>query len=69
VRNHRFIGVVRGSSSSAPEAQRGYRVERPRVSDAVGLALRDAYAREPGVPEEMAALLRRLSGYQYQIRH
>lgn len=38
-----------------------YRVEAPRASDAVGLALRDAYARELGLPDDMAALLRRLN--------
>jgi len=40
----------------------GYRVRAPRASDAIGLALRDAYERDLGLPEDMAAMLRRLSG-------
>lgn len=38
-----------------------YRVEAPRASDAIGLALRDAYVRDMGLPEEMAAMLRQLN--------
>lgn len=41
--------------------QPGYRVEVPRASDAIGLALRDAYGREPSLPEDMAAMLRQLN--------
>ena len=41
---------------------RGYRVEAPRVSDAIGLALRDAYDGDLGLPEDMAAMLRQLHG-------
>lgn len=43
---------------------RGYRVEAPRVGDAIGLALRDAYDRDLGLPEDMAAMLRQLNGDQ-----
>ncbi|MDG2535973.1 hypothetical protein P6144_20100 [Sphingomonas sp. HITSZ_GF] len=50
------------SSSSASEArQPAYRVEAPRASDAIGLALRDAYVREMGLPDDMAAMLRQLN--------
>lgn len=54
--------MTRTSSCSAPEVHaRAYRVERPRASDAIALSLRDAFDREAGLPEEMAALLRRLN--------
>ena len=57
----RFSHVVRSSSRSAPEAQApAYRVEPPRASDAIGLALRDAFERDLGLPDDMAAMLRRL---------
>lgn len=39
-----------------------YQVEAPRASDAIGLALRDAYERDLGLPEDMARMLRRLNG-------
>ena len=38
-----------------------YAVEAPRASDAIGNALRNAYERDFGLPEEMAAMLRRLN--------
>jgi hypothetical protein len=54
--------VTRSSSCSAPEANgRAYRVERPRASDAIALSLRDAFSREPGLPEDMIAMLRCLN--------
>ncbi|KRC82609.1 hypothetical protein [Sphingomonas sp. Root241] len=54
--------MTRSSSRSAPEANgRAYRVERPRASDAIALSLRDAFSREPSLPEDMAAILRRLN--------
>jgi hypothetical protein len=50
------------SSAKAIDArQPGYRVEAPRASDALGLALRDAYVRETGLPEDMVAMLRQLN--------
>lgn len=50
-------------STSAPEAQdRAYRVQRPRASDAVAGALRDAYDAEPRLPDDMMVLLCRLNG-------
>lgn len=53
--------MVRTSSRSAPEAQPpAYRIEVPRVGDAVGVALRDAFEREIGMPDDMRAMLRRL---------
>ena len=46
------------------EAQRSaYRVEAPRASDAVGLALRGAYADDAGLPDDMAAMLRLLNRF------
>jgi hypothetical protein len=58
----RFNRMTRlGHSSSEPKAN-GYRVEGPRVSDAIGLALRDAYEDDLRLPEDMASLLRRLNG-------
>jgi hypothetical protein len=55
--------VAHGYSNSASEAQvRAYRVERPRASDAIASALRDAYDREPDMPADMIALLHRLNG-------
>ena len=54
--------MTRSSSGSAFEAQApAYRVEAPRASDAIALALRDAYDREPGLPDDMAAMLRQLN--------
>jgi hypothetical protein len=50
-----------GQPSPEPKAN-GYRVEGPRVSDAIGLALRDAYEDDLRLPEDMASLLRRLNG-------
>jgi hypothetical protein len=41
-----------------------YRVESPRASDAIGLALRDAFDRELGLPDDMRALLRCLNGHE-----
>ncbi len=40
----------------------GFRVEPPRASDAIGVALRDAFEREVRLPDDMAAILRRLNG-------
>jgi hypothetical protein len=62
--------VTRSSSCSAPEANgRAYRVERPRTSDAIALSLRDAFSREPGLPEDMIAMLRRLNRPDASIAH
>ncbi|MDF7775745.1 hypothetical protein P1X14_10850 [Sphingomonas sp. AOB5] len=37
-------------------------MQAPRQGDAIGLALRDAYEQDLGLPEDMAAMLRRLNG-------
>ena len=37
-------------------------VEPPRASDAIGVALRDAYCRDGDLPETLATLLRQLNG-------
>lgn len=52
-------------SATSPQEQVGspaYQVEAPRASDAIGLALRDAFERDYGLPEDMSRLLRRLNG-------
>tara|TARA_Y100000815_G_scaffold271851_1_gene299355 strand:- start:2026 stop:2217 length:192 start_codon:yes stop_codon:yes gene_type:complete len=49
------------SRSATAAASSGYRVEAPRAGDAIGLALRDAYDNDLGLPDDMAALLRRLN--------
>ncbi|MFL9841435.1 hypothetical protein ABS767_10710 [Sphingomonas sp. ST-64] len=38
----------------------GYWVDAPRVTDPIGFVLRDAYARDQNIPDDMAALLRQL---------
>ena len=51
-----------GGTESIAMRPTGFRVEAPRASDAIGLALRDAYERDLGLPDDMAAMLRRLNG-------
>lgn len=46
---------------SASPTQTGYRVECPRMSDAIGAALRDAFARDLTLPDDMMSLLRKLN--------
>lgn len=41
-----------------------YVVKRPRATDAVGCALRDAYTGECGIPQDIADLLARLSEHK-----
>ncbi|MBX3564238.1 MAG: hypothetical protein KF730_06625 [Sphingomonas sp.] len=54
--------MTSSSSTTAPEARHtAYRVEAPRASDAIGHALRGAYADEGGLPDDMAAILRQLN--------
>jgi hypothetical protein len=48
------------SSRAKDAAANAYRVELPRVSDAVERSLRQAYQREPALPEDMRRALRRL---------
>lgn len=62
--------MTHSASCSAPEAQfSAYRVEPPRPSDAIAISLRDALAREAGLPDDMIALLRRLNGYEVPTSH
>ncbi len=62
--------MTRTASSPAPEAQlRAYRVEPPRASDAVAESLREVFAREAGLPDDMVQLLRRLNGYDAPTAH
>jgi hypothetical protein len=59
----RFKVMTRPTPRSASTASLpAYQVEAPRASDAIGLALRDAYERDLGLPEDMAAMLRSLNG-------
>jgi len=37
-------------------------VAKPRATDAIGFALRDAYGRDAALPDDLAMLLRRLNG-------
>jgi hypothetical protein len=62
MKNNRFSPMPRDDSPSALNGTPPvYRIEAPRVGDAIGLALRDAYERDLGLPDDMAALLRRLN--------
>jgi len=45
-------------SSGKARSHRGVAVERPRASDAIGTALRNAFDREAGLPSDMMRLLR-----------
>ena len=58
----RLIVVTRYTSPD-PDARTipSYQVAAPRVCDALGMALRNAYERDLGLPEDMANLLRRLN--------
>lgn len=54
--------MTRPAPQPGTATSRPYRVEAPRASDAIGLALRDAFDEGFGLPDEMTALLRRLNG-------
>jgi hypothetical protein len=70
VKSRRFYLVTRPPSCPAPEAvARAYRVERPRASDAIAISLRDAFARDSGLPEDMAAILHRLNRHDISMTH
>ena len=65
-----FIAVPRSASPYTPEGQPpAYQVEAPRASDALALALRDAYSRDLGLPDDMAAMLRRLNRWDGHSMH
>ncbi|MCD2325506.1 hypothetical protein LQ953_15920 [Sphingomonas sp. IC-56] len=59
------------SSQNLPAKAKGtaYQVERPRISDAVGSALHQAYAGTVDVPEEMARLLHVLGRHAWTRTH
>lgn len=52
----------------SPSGQRdsGYWVEAPRVTDAIGFALRDTYADDRNLPDDMRELLSQLSALDHQ---
>ncbi|WP_162184670.1 hypothetical protein [Sphingomonas hengshuiensis] len=56
--------VIRPLTPVASSAHAPYRVEQPCASDAVKLALRDAYTGELDLPDDFAILLRRLDEYE-----
>jgi hypothetical protein len=59
----RFTIMTRPNPRAASTAwQPAYQVDAPRASDAIGLALRDAYEHDLGLPEDMALMLRSLNG-------
>lgn len=58
--------MTRPSRSSVEPA---YQVQAPRASDAIGLALRDAFERDYGLPEDMTTLLRQLNGADTRTSH
>lgn len=59
----RFSRMTRPNPRTASTASLAtYQVEAPRASDAIGLALRDAYERDLGLPDDMARMLRSLNG-------
>ena len=55
--------VVQTAPSKAPEASAAipYRVEGPRACDGIGRAIAKAYARDQGLPQDMAVLLAKLN--------
>jgi hypothetical protein len=60
-----FTGMTAMPVSNAKaQATRGIVVARPRASDTIGDALRDAFARDSALPLDMVGLLRKLDGQQ-----
>lgn len=59
----RFVAVVQTAPSKAQEASAAtpYRIEAPRAGDGIGRALANAYARDFGLPQDMAVLLAKLN--------
>lgn len=55
--------VRHASQQGIAQPSNGYRVELPRVHDAMGVVLRDAYLRDYDLPEDMAVLLGRMNGH------
>lgn len=62
VSEERLEHMAREDYMSVEQNEPGYRVEAPRASDAIGSALRDIYARDLGLPDDMAAMLSQLDG-------
>jgi hypothetical protein len=54
---------VNSPSTSPRRKVQAYQVRSPRPTDALQPALRDAYPRNEGLPEDMAAMLRHLHLY------
>lgn len=60
--------VRHANENSNRGSENGYRVELPRIHDAIGVVLRDAYARDADIPDDMAHLLRRMNGGSHMGR-
>lgn len=54
--------MVRHATQNNPRPDGGYRVELPRIHDAIGVVLRDVYERDSDIPGDMARLLRQMNG-------
>lgn len=62
--------MQRQSTASPEKAQSpAYRVEAPRASDAIALALRGAFVDDGGMPDDMAMLLRQLNQLDTSPKH
>ncbi|WP_333572475.1 hypothetical protein [Sphingomonas sp.] len=57
------MAVVQTIPSKAQEASAAtpYRIEAPRACDGIGRAIANAYDRDQGLPQDMAALLAKLN--------
>ncbi|WP_168847735.1 hypothetical protein [Sphingomonas sp. S2M10] len=49
------------SKAQAASTATPYRIEAPRACDGIGRAIADAYARDLGLPQDMAVLLAKLN--------
>lgn len=57
------MAVVQTAPSQAQAASEAtpYRIEAPRACDGIGRAIANAYARDLGLPQDMAVLLAKLN--------
>ncbi|MES2420730.1 MAG: hypothetical protein V4595_05440 [Pseudomonadota bacterium] len=61
-RSHVVIGMMYSSLTIKCETDGQQVVRRPRVTDTIGHALRNAFSEQNGLPDDMARLLGRLDG-------
>ena len=57
-----FVHVLKTMTRPSTPSPIATVVPRPRAADAIGAALRDAFGREPRLPDDMMVLLARLNG-------